>query len=78
MAEKIAFYQCELIALHPFYELNGRIIRLFFDLIAIYNGFYPIDYSHYSPKEYNQASIECVQYANCEKLKEIILTGLRK
>jgi len=30
LAQKIAYYQCELIALHPFYEINGRIIRLFF------------------------------------------------
>ncbi len=34
-SERLAFYQSELIALHPFYELNGRITRLFFDLIAI-------------------------------------------
>lgn len=41
----LAHYQSELIALHPFYELNGRITRLFFDLIAVYNGYEPIDYS---------------------------------
>ena len=45
LAERLAHYQCELIALHPFYELNGRTTRLFFDLIAIYNGYDPIDYS---------------------------------
>jgi len=28
-AKKLAYYKCELIALHPFYELNGRITRLF-------------------------------------------------
>lgn len=44
-AERLAHYQSELIALHPFYELNGRITRLFFDLIAVYNGYEPIDYS---------------------------------
>ena len=27
--QKLAYYKCELIAIHPFYELNGRIIRLF-------------------------------------------------
>ncbi len=37
-AERLAHYQSELIALHPFYELNGRITRLFFDLIAVYNA----------------------------------------
>jgi len=43
-AERLAYYQSELIALHPFYELNGRITRLFFDLIAVANGYAPIDY----------------------------------
>ena len=28
-AGRLAYYQSELIALHPFYEPNGRIIRLF-------------------------------------------------
>jgi len=44
-ADRLAYFQSELIALHPFYELNGRITRLFFDLIAIANGYGPIDYA---------------------------------
>jgi cell filamentation protein len=28
-ADRLAYYQSELIALHPFYELNGRMTRLF-------------------------------------------------
>lgn len=28
-AERLAYYKCELITIHPFYELNGRITRLF-------------------------------------------------
>ena len=78
LAQKIAFYQCELIALHPFYELNGRITRLYFDLIAIYNGFLPIDYSVATVGEYIDASIECVQKADCKKLFSIIYKGLKK
>ncbi len=42
--QKISYYMCELIALHPFYELNGRIIRLFFDMIVTFNGYEYIDY----------------------------------
>ncbi len=34
-AKKLAYYQGELIALHPFYELNGRITRLYVDMLAI-------------------------------------------
>jgi cell filamentation protein len=75
-AEKIAHYKCELIALHPFYELNGRITRLFFDMIAVYNGYKYIDYSTSTPKRYIEASIECVQLANCSKLQTIIYNGL--
>lgn len=81
-AERLAFYQSELIALHPFYELNGRITRLFFDLIAVANGYAPIDYrpalQGQSMNAYIQASIACVQQANHEKLSLIVLQGLGK
>lgn len=83
-AERLAHYQCELIALHPFYELNGRITRLFFDLIAVYNGYEPIDYSAAlaeSPtglNAYIEASILCVQRADNSQLRQIILQGLQR
>lgn len=83
-SERLAYYQSELIALHPFYELNGRITRLFFDLIAVYNGYEPIDYSlalAQGPSGLNtyiEASILCVQNANSSKLRQIILQGLHK
>jgi len=83
-AERMAHYQCELIALHPFYELNGRITRLFFDLIAIYNGYGPVDYSQTlgeavdETNAYSQASIACVRAADNSMLRQIILDGLNK
>ncbi len=77
-SNRLAFYQCELIALHPFYELNGRITRMFFDMIVAFNGYKFIDYSLVEPLEYIDASIECVQYADCSKLETIILNGLSK
>lgn len=83
-AERLAYYQSELIALHPFYELNGRITRLFFDLIAIANGYAPIDYSKALLEQtatmntYIQASIACVQQADSRLLQQIILPGLNK
>ncbi len=77
-AKKIAYYKCELIALHPFYELNGRITRLFFDMIAVYNGYKYIDYSTVSQEQYIDASIECVQLADCSKLEAIVYKGLFK
>ena len=72
-AKRLAYYQGELIALHPFYELNGRVTRLFCDMLALKNGYMPIDYSRAID---NRASIECVQYADSFKLSEIIFEGL--
>ncbi|MBY0575012.1 MAG: Fic family protein [Gallionellaceae bacterium] len=83
-AERLSHYQSELIALHPFYELNGRITRLFFDLIAVYNGYEPIDYSAALAEgpsglnAYIEASIQCVQRADSSKLQQIVLRGLQK
>lgn len=83
-AERLAYYQSELIALHPFYELNGRITRLFFDLIAVANGYAPIDYSKALLEQtatmntYIQASIDCVQEADSRMLQQIILQGLNR
>ncbi len=76
--KKLAYYKCELIALHPFCELNGRITRLFFDMIVLYNGYKYIDYSTVSQKEYINASIACVQFADCSKLETIIYNGLSR
>ena len=84
LSERLTYYQCELIALHPFYELNGRITRLFFDLIAVYNGYEPIDYSQALFEEttplnaYIRASMACVQQADQQMLYKIILEGLNK
>jgi len=75
-AKKIAYYQGELIALHPFYELNGRTLRLFFDLLSVFNGYKPIDYSgSIENGQYIEASIDCVQYADTTKMEEIIING---
>jgi len=78
-ANRLAYYQGELIALHPFYELNGRVIRLYCDMLALFNGYRFIDYSHAIDNgAYIEASIECVQYADSSRLEEIISQGLYK
>lgn len=81
-AEKIGFYMCELIALHPFLELNGRITRLFFDMIATYNGYEYIDYQDTIKQNdednlFIQASIDCMS-GNESQMFQIILNGLKK
>ena len=76
-SKKLAYYQCELIALHPFYEINGRITRLHIDLLALYNGYKPIDYSAAIDNgAYIDASIACVQVADCSLMEKILLGGL--
>jgi cell filamentation protein len=79
-AERIAYYMCELIALHPFFELNGRTTRLFFDMIAIYNGYEYIDYGDISSRKDNafiQASKHCMN-KECNPMRKIIMNGLKK
>lgn len=74
--EKLAFYMCELIVLHPFNEGNGRTIRFFFDMVCTYNGYEYINYKEtLSDNEYILASIECMS-ADCEKMKMILDRGL--
>ena len=78
-AKRLAYYQGELIALHPFYELNGRITRLYIDMLAMYNGYKPIDYSGAIDNgAYIDASIACVQYADNVLLEKIVFDGLRR
>jgi len=80
--DRLAYFQSELIALHPFYELNGRITRLFFDLIAMANGYGPINYGlalRDDPEvdnNYIRASIDCVQRADHTLLRALIVAGL--
>ena len=79
-ADKIAYYMCELIVLHPFFELNGRTIRLFFDMIAVYNGYEYISYEDIGDRQNNdfiQASKYCMS-GDCNLMKKIILKGLKK
>jgi cell filamentation protein len=72
----------ELIALYPFFELNGRVTRLFFDMIATYNGYSYINYQDALTLEgddnkYIAASIDCMT-DNDDKMYQIIVNGLNK
>ena len=74
--DKLSFYMCELIVLHPFNEGNGRTIRLFFDMICTYNGYEYMDYKDtLGDDEYILASIDCMS-ADCEGMKKILQRGL--
>lgn len=77
-AHRLAYYSCELIAIHPFFEFNGRIIRMFIDMIVTYNGFEYIKYPDLIDKDENayiEASIDCMYGEYC-KMYKLILNGL--
>ncbi|QFR48402.1 cell filamentation protein Fic [Sulfurimonas lithotrophica] len=77
-AQKLSYYMCELIVLHPFNEGNGRSLRLFFDMIVTYNGYEYIDYQQtLQNNDFITASIDCME-ADCDKMKIIISNGLKK
>lgn len=81
-AQKVTYYMSELVALHPFFELNGRITRLFFDMISTYNGYEYVDYQDALELEdgenkFIKASIDCV-IGNDNKMLQIISKGLKK
>ncbi len=57
IATKLAVIHCELNAIHPFREGNGRTIRLFLDLFAIRAGYNPIIWNKRPHKTYIQACI---------------------
>lgn len=77
-SRKLAYYTCELIAIHPFFEFNGRIIRMFIDMIAVYNGYGYIDYHGIFESDdnaYIEASIDCMEKQYC-KMYKLIINGL--
>ena len=58
--KKLAEYYCEFNMLHPFREGNGRVQRLFFEHLALYNG-YVLDWnSIVHTDEWIQANIDGV------------------
>jgi cell filamentation protein len=77
LAVKLALIHCELNAIHPFREGNGRTIRLFLDLLASHIGYDPIDWSQQTQNYYIRACVKGMarEYGEMEK---IIYKGLNK
>ncbi len=72
--EKLAYFKCELIAIHPFREGNGRTIRLFCDLLAIKQGYGRIEYPETTAfqEAYIKASIAAVMSAEYMPMYELL------
>ena len=67
--EKLAEYYCEFNMIHPFREGNGRVERLFFEHLALSNG-YVLDWSDIDREAWIQANIDGV-YVNYEPMRNI-------
>ena len=77
IADKLAEIHCEFNAIHPFREGNGRVIRLFLDLIALQVGYQLIDFGKSSKKDYIQACVAGMQ-KDYGKMSKVIYKGLLK
>lgn len=77
VAKKIALVHCELNAIHPFREGNGRTIRLFLDLMVCAIGYEPIDWRVAPHKEYLNACVKGMEQ-DYKPMQKIIYKGLKK
>jgi|TARA_Y100000310_G_scaffold266048_1_gene277346 cell filamentation protein len=77
IAQKLALIHSELNAIHPFRDGNGRIIRLFLDLLALHSGYEMIDYSKSSKQGYINACIDGMVKDN-KKMEIILYNGLKR
>lgn len=73
--KKIALIHCELNAIHPFREGNGRSIRLMLDLLAIKKGFGMINFSKSTQVEYIEAC-KAGMHKEYSKMQKVIQKGL--
>jgi len=76
--EKLAEYYCEFNILHPFREGNGRVQRLFFEHLSLYNG-YVLDWNVIThTDEWIQANIDgVIDYVPMENIFKRILKYTR-
>lgn len=82
MASITAFINIEFIAVHPFREGNGRVIRFLLDQVAVNSGFDKIwgnqDFSDAFQREYIEASSQGVNLKDYRLMESIIKRNLRK
>ncbi|MFA4845670.1 MAG: Fic family protein [Patescibacteria group bacterium] len=77
VAHKLSIIHNEFNTLHPFREGNGRAIRLFLDLMAMSNGYQPINWGRRSHKTYIKACVKGLS-AEHRAMTHVIFAGLTK
>lgn len=73
--EKFAYYLGEVNAIHPFREGNGRTTRVFFQELAVHNGYY-LDFSKVSKNEYIHAAMTSHNLADNYFLEKVLSKAL--
>jgi cell filamentation protein len=71
-ARRAAEHVCELNAIHPFREGNGRTQRCFLERLAEAAG-HPMDLARIEPQAWNNASIRSFRQADYEAMRQVIL-----
>jgi cell filamentation protein len=70
-AERAAEHICELNAIHPFLDGNGRTQRAFLQILGKQAG-HEVDLARIDPERWNQASIESYYKQNYLPMLEVI------
>jgi cell filamentation protein len=73
--ERAAEQVCEINAIHPFREGNGRKLRAFLERLAAHAG-WPIDLARIGSRAWNSASIVSFRRADYNGMREVILRAL--
>ncbi len=73
----LAVLHCELNAIHPFREGNGRTVRLFLDLLVTRAGYNPIDWSARTHAAYIKACVDGMSQ-KYSRMERVIYSGLTR
>jgi cell filamentation protein len=74
-AARAAEHSCELNAIHPFLDGNGRVQRAFLEVLARHAG-HEIDLARIDPQAWNEAAIESYHTLDYGPMRKIIAGAL--
>jgi len=77
VARKLALIHCELNAIHPFREGNGRTLRLFLDILTVGAGYEAVDFKKIPTTEFIEACRKGM-VQNYKSMENIYTKLLRK
>lgn len=75
IVKRLAYYMCEINAIHPFREGNGRVQRIFISQLARKNG-YSLNFSNVTEEEMIYASVQGF-INNYEPMEKLIAKSIK-